>query len=194
MIKNGSFVPVTVLSFPKMTVLKKESNQRIRILIEGKFHHCSKLDKPNKVAVEKFGVENAKKGIIKEVNIYDNTSEIAPLEILNVSEITKNEIVDVSSISKGKGFCGVMKRWNFKGGRASHGNSLSHRTAGSTGQRQDPGRVHPGHKMAGRHGADLVTQQNLEVLGIEDGIILIKGSIPGSKGTLVKIKRAVKKR
>jgi large subunit ribosomal protein L3 len=105
------------------------------------------------------------------------------------------QFVDVTGTSIGKGFAGSMKRWNFSGGRASHGNSVSHRTHGSTGQRQDPGRTFPGKKMAGHMGDERVTTQNLKVVrtDVERGLILVEGAVPGSKGGWILVRDAVKK-
>lgn len=105
------------------------------------------------------------------------------------------QYVDLKSTSKGKGFAGVMKRHNFKGQGASHGTSLTHRHGGSYGQNQDPGRVLPGRKMPGRMGGHQVTLQNSQVLEVDDanGVILVKGPVPGPKGTYVKIQDAIKK-
>src|SRR5690606_31350288 len=102
--------------------------------------------------------------------------------------------VDVTGTSIGKGFQGVMKRHNFGGGRASHGNSVSHRSHGSTGQRQDPGKVFKGKKMAGHMGATRVTTQNVEVVSTDAdrGLILIRGAVPGSKGAWIYVRDAVK--
>jgi large subunit ribosomal protein L3 len=102
----------------------------------------------------------------------------------------------VSGTSIGKGFAGAMKRWNFSGLRASHGVSISHRSHGSTGQCQDPGRVFKGKKMAGHMGAARVTTQNLEVVrtDVDRGLIMVKGAVPGSKGGWVTIKDAMKKK
>jgi large subunit ribosomal protein L3 len=104
------------------------------------------------------------------------------------------QFVDVTGTSIGKGFAGSMKRWNFRGGRASHGNSVSHRTHGSTGQRQDPGKVFKGKKMAGHMGDKQRTQQNLEIVStdVERGLLFVHGSVPGSKGGWLLIKDAVK--
>ena len=101
---------------------------------------------------------------------------------------------ETKGTSKGKGFAGVMKRWNFGGGRASHGASLSHRIPGSTGMRQDPGRVFPGKKMPGRMGGERVTVQNLQVLKIDPtmDVIYVKGAIPGPEGYFVEIRDAMK--
>lgn len=104
--------------------------------------------------------------------------------------------VDVTAISKGKGFAGAIKRHNFSSNRASHGNSLSHRAPGSIGNRQTPGRVFKGKRMAGHLGAERVTQQNLEVVRVdaERNLILVKGAVPGAKGGDVMIRPAVKAR
>ena len=102
--------------------------------------------------------------------------------------------VDVSGLSKGKGFAGVMKRHNFSGNRASHGVSISHRSAGSTGQCQDPGRTFKGKKMAGHLGSEKVTAKSIEVVAVDDdqGIIMLRGSVPGFKGAYVKVSDAKK--
>ncbi len=105
------------------------------------------------------------------------------------------QYIDVAGNAKGKGFAGAMKRWNFAGMEASHGVSISHRAHGSTGQRQDPGRVFKGKKMAGHLGTDRITTQNLIVVGTdaEQGLVIVNGSVPGSKGGYVYIYDAVKK-
>lgn len=126
---------------------------------------------------------------------------VAPENLIDVGEeITANhyfegQFVDVSGTSIGKGFAGAMKRWNFKGLRATHGVSISHRSHGSTGQCQDPGKVFKGKKMAGHMGAARVTTQNLQVIrtDADRGLIMVKGAVPGSKGGWVTIKDAVKK-
>ncbi len=112
-----------------------------------------------------------------------------------VTHFVPGQVVDVSARSIGKGFAGVMKRHNFSGLRASHGVSISHRSHGSTGQCQDPGKVFKGKKMAGQMGNKRVTVQNLQVVKVfpEDNLIAIKGAIPGSKGGMVELKDSVKK-
>ena len=127
---------------------------------------------------------------------------VSPENLIEVGEeITANHFlegqrVDVAGTSIGKGFAGVMKRHNFGGLRASHGVSVSHRSHGSTGQAQDPGRVFKGKKMAGHMGSVRVTTQNLEVVrtDVDRGLIMIKGAVPGSKGGWVTIKDAVKRK
>jgi len=126
---------------------------------------------------------------------------VAPENLIDVgAEITaehyaEGQFVDVSGTSIGKGFAGAMKRHNFKGLRASHGVSVSHRSHGSTGQCQGPGKVFKGKKMAGHMGAAKVTTQNLQVVktDLDRGLIMIKGAVPGSKGGWVTVKDAVKK-
>ncbi|QDY99606.1 50S ribosomal protein L3 [Nitratireductor mangrovi] len=125
---------------------------------------------------------------------------VSPDNLLDIgAEITADHFVagqkvDVTGTSIGKGFQGVMKRHNFGGGRATHGNSVSHRSHGSTGQRQDPGKVFKGKKMAGHMGQTRVTTQNVEVVStdVDRGLILIRGAVPGSKGAWILVRDAVK--
>ncbi len=124
----------------------------------------------------------------------DNLIEVG--EEITANHFLEGQMVDVAGTSIGKGFAGAMKRHNFKGLRASHGVSVSHRSHGSTGQCQEPGRVFKGKKMAGHMGSARVTTQNLEVVrtDIDRGLIMIKGAVPGSKGGWVTVKDAVKKK
>jgi large subunit ribosomal protein L3 len=120
---------------------------------------------------------------------------LEPGAALSVDHFVAGQFVDVCGVSIGKGFAGAMKRWGFRGLRASHGVSVSHRSHGSTGQCQDPGKVFKGKKMAGHMGARRVTVQNLEVVGIdrERGLILVKGAVPGARGGYVRVTDAVKR-
>jgi large subunit ribosomal protein L3 len=113
---------------------------------------------------------------------------------ITVEHFVPGQKVDVTGTSTGKGFQGVMKRHHFGGGRATHGNSLSHRIAGSTGQRQDPGKVFKGKKMAGHMGDTRVTTQNVEIVSTDAdrGLILIRGAVPGTKGAWILVRDAVK--
>ena len=117
-------------------------------------------------------------------------------DMMNVSNFIVGQFVDVTSNSIGKGFAGGMKRHNFAGNRATHGVSISHRSHGSTGQCQDPGKVFKGKKMAGRLGNKKVTIQNLKILNIDtvNNLIILKGAVPGHKGSIIKIVDAVKKK
>ncbi|WP_321339730.1 50S ribosomal protein L3 [Breoghania sp.] len=114
---------------------------------------------------------------------------------LTADHFVEGQFVDVTGTSIGKGFAGVMKRHNFGGGRASHGNSISHRSHGSTGQCQDPGKVFKGKKMAGHMGDTRVTTQNLKVVrtDVERGLIMVEGAVPGSKGGWILVKDAIKR-
>ena len=129
-----------------------------------------------------------------EFRLDDDEGEYAAGGELTVSMFSEGQYVDVRGTSIGKGFAGVMKRHGFRGGRATHGNSKAHRKPGSIGQNQDPGRVFPGKKMAGQMGNVARTQQNLQVVRVdaEKNLLLIKGSLPGSKGRDVIIKASVK--
>lgn len=125
----------------------------------------------------------------------DEKAMIEPGTELVASHFVPGQYVDVVGNCIGKGFQGVMKRWNFAGLEASHGVSVSHRSHGSTGQRQDPGRVFKGKKMAGHMGTERVTVQNLQVVRVDDeqGLIMVKGSVPGADEGFVLVKDAVKK-
>ena len=125
----------------------------------------------------------------------EQIGELAAGSEVGVSIFNEVKYVDVTATSKGKGFAGGMKRHGFKGGRATHGCSISHRALGSTGQNQSPGKVFKGKKMAGHMGSVTKTQQNLEIVRVDEerNMILVKGSVPGSKGTDVMIRPAVKK-
>ena len=114
---------------------------------------------------------------------------------LTADHFVVGQFVDVTGTSIGRGFQGVMKRWNFGGGRATHGNSVSHRIAGSTGQRQDPGKVFKGKKMAGHMGDERVTTQNLKIVktDADRGLIMVEGSVPGAKGGWILVRDAVKR-
>jgi large subunit ribosomal protein L3 len=126
---------------------------------------------------------------------------VSPDNMIEVgAEITADhfvvgQFVDVTGTSIGRGFQGVMKRWNFGGGRATHGNSVSHRIAGSTGQRQDPGKVFKGKKMAGHMGDERVTTQNLKIVktDADRGLIMVEGAVPGAKGGWILVRDAVKR-
>jgi large subunit ribosomal protein L3 len=126
-------------------------------------------------------------------------SEDAVLEAgatLSAAHFVAGQIVDVCGVSKGKGFAGGMKRWNFRGLEASHGVSVSHRSHGSTGNRQDPGKTFKGKKMAGHLGHERVTTLNLEVAAVdaERGLVMVHGAVPGAKGGWVLVRDAVKRK
>ena len=133
------------------------------------------------------------KKILKEFRI-ENNEQFKEGNELGLEIFKDKKFLDVRSKTIGKGFAGVMKRYNFGGLRASHGVSVSHRSHGSTGQRQDPGKVFKGKKMAGHMGSKIRKIQNLEIIksDIENNLLFIKGSIPGSKNTEVIVKKSIK--
>jgi large subunit ribosomal protein L3 len=141
----------------------------------------------------------AKAGVVPKARLAEfRVSEDALLDAgtaLSVEHFVVGQFVDVSGTSIGKGFAGAMKRWGFKGLRASHGVSISHRSHGSTGNRQDPGKVFKNKKMAGHMGQRRVTVQNLEVVGIdrERGLVLVKGAVPGARGGVVQVRDSIKR-
>lgn len=153
--------------------------------------------KPSRVTIsraghfEKIGIVAKRK--LAEFRVTPDALIEAGTQI-KATHFIPGQLVDVCGISKGKGFTGVMKRWNFGGGRATHGNSLAHRIPGSTGCRQDPGKVFKNKKMAGRMGGERCTVQNLVVLKIDQqrDILYVKGAVPGAKGNFVRVVDAVK--
>ena len=193
---NGRSLPVTILKINDCVVLgvktfEKHGYTSVQLAsIDGK-KEIKKVKKPQQKLFANLNI-TAKK-IIKEFRVDpENILEIG--SSINVSHFKKNQFVDVTSTSIGKGFAGAMKRWNFAGLRASHGVSVSHRAHGSTGQNQDPGKVFKGKKMAGHMGDKLRTIQNIEIIksDIDNNLLYLKGSIPGSKNTEVLVKKSVK--
>ena len=192
--KTGQSVPVTVLKMETGRIIQiidqdKRGYKAIQVGF-GKIKN-SKLTKSMRGYYSKKNTESKK--VLKEfrVNDIENYKEGNEFGL----EIFKDiKFVDVKSKTIGKGFAGVMKRYNFRGLRATHGVSVSHRSHGSTGQRQDPGKVFKGKKMAGHMGDKLRTAQNIEIIksDTENNLLYLKGSIPGSKNTEVLIKKAVK--
>ena len=192
--KTGQLVPVTVIKMEKARVINViDENKRGYRAVQLGFGNIksSKLTKAMKGFFAKKNTE-AKK-VLKEFRVkstenYKEGNEFG-LEIF--SEV---KFVDTTSKTIGKGFAGAMKRWNFGGLRATHGVSVSHRSHGSTGQRQDPGKVFKGKKMAGHMGDKLRTMLNIEIIktDLENELLYLKGSIPGSKNTEVVVRKSVK--
>lgn len=193
--EDGSSVPVTVIE-----VLDNVVSQVKTEATDGYSAVQIAYGKKNNRQVTKPLIGHFKKSAIepalglKEFRLADVTAFKAG-DVLALDIFADRKHVDVTGISKGKGFAGTIKRHNFKMGDATHGNSLSHRAPGSIGQRQSPGRVFPGKKMAGRMGGEQVTVQSLEVVQVltDKRVILVKGAVPGAQGGLVVVKPAVKK-
>ena len=192
--KTGHSVPVTVLKIEKARVIDIiDENKRGYKAVQLGFGNIknSKISKAMKGYFSKKNTEARKK--LKEFRIIDTEKYKSGNEF--GLEIFKDvKFVDIKSKTIGKGFAGVMKRHNFSGLRATHGVSVSHRSHGSTGQRQDPGKVFKGKKMAGHMGSKIRKMQNLEIIksDIENNLLFIKGSIPGSKNTEVIVKKSIK--
>jgi len=192
--ESGQSVPVTVIKVEKgrvLDVIAKDKRGYSAIKLGFFRLKKSKLTKQMKGYFAKKNTEPNK--ILKEFRV-DNTEPYKEGNELGLEIFKDKKFLDVRSKTIGKGFAGVMKRWNFGGLRASHGVSVSHRSHGSTGQRQDPGKVFKGKKMAGHMGDKLRTMLNLEIVksDLENNLLYLKGSIPGSKNSTVLLRGAVK--
>jgi len=192
--ETGQSVPVTVIKVEKGRVLDViDKDKRGYSAVKVGFFKIknSKLSKQMKGYFAKKNTEPKK--ILKEFRTSGN-EQFKEGNELGLEIFKDKKFVDVKSRTIGKGFAGVMKRWNFGGLRASHGVSVSHRSHGSTGQRQDPGKVFKGKKMAGHMGDKLRTMLNLEIIksDLENNLLYLKGSIPGSKNTTVLLRESIK--
>ena len=192
--ESGQSVPVTVIKVEKgrvLDVITKEKRGYAAVKLGFFKLKNSKLTKQMKGYFSKKNTEP--KRILKEFRV-ENNDKYKEGNELGLEIFKDKKFLDVRSKTIGKGFAGVMKRWNFGGLRASHGVSVSHRSHGSTGQRQDPGKVFKGKKMAGHMGDKLRTMQNIEIIktDIENELLYLKGSIPGSKNSEVLVKGSVK--
>jgi len=192
--KTGQSVPVTVIKMEKARVIEVISeDKRGYKAVQLGFGNIknSKLTKAMKGFFTKKNTEPKKK--LKEFRV-KNTENYKAGNEFGIEIFKETKFVDVRSKTIGKGFAGVMKRHNFSGLRATHGVSVSHRSHGSTGQRQDPGKVFKGKKMAGHMGDKIRTKQNIEIIksDLENDLLFLKGSIPGSKNSEVLVKQSVK--
>jgi large subunit ribosomal protein L3 len=194
--EDGKQIPVTVLQLENLQVVAQRTPERDGYTAVQLGAGNAKAKRTSKAMRGHFAVANvAPKRKIAEFRVSaDNMIGVG--EEISAEHYVAGQKVDVSGTSIGKGFAGAMKRHNFGGLRASHGVSVSHRSHGSTGQCQDPGKVFKGKKMAGHMGSARITTQNLEVVrtDADRGLIMVKGAVPGSKGGWVTIKDAVKKK
>ncbi|MEM6609591.1 MAG: 50S ribosomal protein L3 [Pseudomonadota bacterium] len=193
--EDGKQIPVTVLQLDKLQVVAQRTADKdgySAVQLGAGTAKAKRTSAPMRGHFAAAKVEPKRK--VAEFRV-DPENLIGVGEEITAEHYFEGQFVDVSGTSIGKGFAGAMKRHNFGGLRASHGVSISHRSHGSTGQCQDPGRVFKGKKMAGHMGAAKVTTQNLQVVrtDADRGLIMIKGAVPGSKGGWVTIKDAVKK-
>ncbi|MDA8094415.1 MAG: 50S ribosomal protein L3 [Betaproteobacteria bacterium] len=194
--EDGRSVPVTVLdvSDNRVTQIKTPETDGYRaVQVAFGTRRANRVTKPLAGHFAKANAGAAR--IVREFKVDGEAAGALALgAALDVGVFSVGQMVDVTGTSQGKGFSGVIKRHNFSSNRASHGNSVSHNKPGSIGQAQDPGRVFPGKRMAGQYGAVRRTVQNLEIVRIdaERHLLLVKGAIPGSKGTDVMVRPAVK--
>lgn len=191
---DGRHVPVTVLALEGNQVVARREVGRdgyVAVQLGAGVAKAKNVAKPQRGHFAKAEVEP--KARVAEFRV----SEDALLDVgaeIAADHFIAGQLVDVTGHTQGKGFAGAMKRWGFGGMRATHGVSISHRAHGSTGNRQDPGRVFKNKKMAGHMGDRQRTQQNLEIVrtDVERGLLFVKGSVPGSKGTWLLVSDAVK--
>ena len=190
---NGTSVPVTVIEVAKSKIVQRKTPEKdgyyaVQVNFGSKKNVSKSLEK-------KFKDNDAKKGYLTEFNLSEEEFNfLQDAKEITLHPFSETKKVDVSGVSKGKGFAGVVKRHNFKTQDATHGNSLAHRAPGSIGQCQFPGRVFKGKKMAGHMGDKNTTVQNLEIekIDLEDNLLLIKGAVPGSIGSFVKVTPSIK--
>ena len=190
----GQHVPVTVLSLEGCQVTgqrTKEKDGYVALQLGAGAKKPKNTSKAMRGHFAKAAVEP--KRVVAEFRVAEDNLIDVGAEI-TADHFVAGQKVDIQGVTVGKGFAGAMKRWNFHGLRATHGVSVSHRSHGSTGNRQDPGRTFPGKKMAGHLGQETVTTLNLTIWKVDAdrGLILVKGAVPGTEGSFVKIRDAVK--
>lgn len=191
--EEGNSIPVTVIEVGPCTVLETlESGGRKKVRVG--YMECpeKKVKKPQRGYFKKTGTSCFR--VIREIALTADAPEAKTGDVLTVEVFKDIPFVDIRGRTKGRGFSGVMKRWNMHGQPASHGHTI-HRKMGSAGGATDPARIFKGKRMAGRYGFENVTVQNLEVVQVDgqNNVLAVRGSIPGSRGTVVFVKRAVRK-
>ena len=192
---DGTHVPVTVLHVDAVQVVAARTEEKdgyAAVQLGWGRAKVKNVTKPNKGHFARAKVEPKAK--LVEFRVAADAL-LEPGATLSAAHFLVGQRVDVAATSKGKGFAGAMKRWNFGGLEASHGVSISHRSHGSTGNRQDPGKTFKNKKMAGHLGVERVTTLNLEVAAVDAarGLLMLKGAVPGAKGGFVLVRDAVKR-
>ena len=188
--KEGNTIPVTLLKVDRNVVIETKDQGSYKA-VHVAYGSSKNIKKPQAGLAKKVGIDSFRHS--KEFRVTEGFLINSGTE-LKADHFHVGQLIDVSSISIGKGFAGVMKKYGFRGLEASHGVSASHRSGGSTGQRQDPGKVFKGKKMCGHMGAKRITTQNLEIVDVDLdlSIIAIKGAVPGHRGQIVYITDAIK--
>ena len=194
--ESGEHVPVTVLQLAQCQVVAhrtKDKNGYVALQLGAGPRRPNNMNKADRGYFGKAKVEPRRK--LAEFRVSEDSLIPVGAEI-TADHFVTGQFVDVCGISIGKGFAGGMKRWNFAGLRASHGVSVSHRSIGSTGGRQDPGRTFKKKKMPGHIGVDRITTLNLKIVStdVERGLLLVEGAVPGAKGGWITVRDAVKKK
>jgi large subunit ribosomal protein L3 len=194
--EEGAQVPVTVLKVDNIHVVAQKTAEKdgyTAVQLGSGTPKIKRLTKADRGHFAKAKVEPKRK--LQEFRVTPDMTMPVGAEV-TADHFVAGQFVDVTGTSKGKGFAGGMKRWNFGGLRATHGVSVSHRSIGSTGNRQDPGKVFKNKKMPGHLGVETVTTQNVQVVktDVERGLILLKGSVPGNAGGWVSVRDAVKRK
>jgi large subunit ribosomal protein L3 len=194
-LEDGKHVPVTVLKLDGCQVVATRSDEKdgyTAVQLGSGYAKPKRLTKADRGQFAKAEVEPKKK--LAEFRV-DADNLLAVGDVILADHFVPGQKVDVTGVTIGRGFTGAMKRWNFRGLEATHGVSISHRSLGGTGGRQDPGKTFKNKKMHGHYGVDRITTQNVEVakVDVERGLIMIRGSVPGSKGGWVFIRDAVKR-
>jgi len=193
--ESGAAVPVTVIEAGPCVVVQQKSSDKdgyTAVQLGYDDQKAQRVNKPSQGHFKKAGVD-AKK-VLREIHV-EGGEEVTVGDVINASAFEEVNFVDIVATGKGRGFQGVVKRYNFAGGRASHGGGWTRRP-GSIGMCEFPGRVFKGKKMPGQMGNKRVTTQNLKVIQVrpEENLILVKGSVPGANGGIVVIKEALKKK
>ena len=193
--EDGRHVPVTVLALEGCQVVGHRTAERdgyVAVRLGAGVRKAKNVNKPQREELAKFSIEP--KARVVEFRLESEEALLPVGAAIAADHFVDGQLVDITGHTQGKGFAGAMKRWGFGGMRASHGVSITHRAHGSTGQRQDPGKVFKNKKMAGHMGDRQRTQQNLEVVrtDVARGLIFVKGSVPGSKNGWLLIRDAVK--
>jgi len=193
--EDGTHVPVTLLHLDALQVVFTRTAERdgySAVQLGWGSEKPKRVSKPNKGHFAAAKTEPKAK--LKEFRVSPDAM-LEPGATLAPSHFTVGQRVDVCGTTKGKSFAGSMKRWNFSGLEASHGVSISHRSHGSTGNRQDPGRTFPGKKMAGHLGDERVTTLNVEIAAVDDekGLLMVRGAVPGASGGWVLVRDAIKR-